>query len=108
MQLDTEDQPAKAPHILIVEQTRLVGHLIGAALKDEPDMEVVGFATTVEEAMAQFKWCNLILSSTSLPDDRTLELIQCAREEDPPLNVVVMGLPDSEFAIPPAAYYIPP
>ena len=57
-------------HVLVIHEYRLMCNIILAALKDEPDLEMVGFATTVTDAieLIQHETVDVALVSSRLPD----------------------------------------
>ncbi len=85
--------------VLVVHGVRLMGNVIAAALKKEPDMEVVGTATGLAEALAQVSHCELVLMRSSLPDNGALELTRAVVRANPSVKVVAVGLAESETDI---------
>lgn len=96
-------QNAGAVRIIIAERVRLIGQVIASALEDEPDVQVVGVATTFEDALqlctAEHSPCNTLLVSTSLAGKGPLELVKAVYRERPEINILVIGLPDTEPVI---------
>ncbi|MEM7128902.1 MAG: response regulator transcription factor [Chloroflexota bacterium] len=87
--------------ILIIDNVRLICEVMAAALEDEDDIEIVGLATTLEEAetpLANAK-LDLVLISTNLPDGGSLELTGNIRQDFPDTKVVVLGMADTEIVI---------
>ena len=82
--------------VLLVNETLLVSNVIAAVLEDEPDIEVVGRATTAGEALAHVHECDVVLVSTSLPDGEALRLTEEITEADPEAKIVVLGLVESK------------
>lgn len=78
--------------VLIVDEVRLSCHVMAQVLAEEPDLEVVGLATSAEEALDHLDECDLMLVSTSLPGNGALELTARALQEKPDLQVLVVGL----------------
>ncbi|GIV59318.1 MAG: DNA-binding response regulator [Rhodothermaceae bacterium] len=78
--------------ILIVDEIRLNASVMAAVLGEEEDLEVVGTATTVEEALAHAGACDLVLVSTGLPEGGTTRLIAALREVNPEVSILVVGL----------------
>jgi two-component system, NarL family, nitrate/nitrite response regulator NarL len=85
--------------ILIVDNSRLMCQMMRTVLKREADMEVVGCATTTEEALNQVPACDVMLVGTELPNDVVHNLIQKVAGEHPDVKILVLGLPKSEKAI---------
>ncbi|MGD2078816.1 MAG: response regulator transcription factor [Chloroflexota bacterium] len=87
--------------ILIVHPTRLVSSLYASVFDDRPNIEVVGQATTVKDALDQIETtpCNIILASAMLADNGALDLTREISENYPEIKVLVVGLPKSKSAI---------
>lgn len=85
--------------VLLVNQIRLMGNVIAAVLEDESDIQVVGCATTVDEALAQVPGCDVMLVSTRLPDNGALKLTQAITEDHPSVRVLALGLAESEAEV---------
>ncbi len=87
--------------ILLVDKVRLVCEVIGAVLEGEPDMHVVGMATSEKDALhaLQESVCDIVLVSTSLPENGALSLVNAVREGDLDMKVLVLGVPDAEAVI---------
>jgi two-component system nitrate/nitrite response regulator NarL len=81
--------------ILLVNETRLVANVIASVLEDEPDIQVVGTATTAEEALAKAPEADLVLVSTGLPDNDALQVTHAIKEEDPEVKVLILGLTEA-------------
>lgn len=95
--------PQDAIRIIIAERVRLIGQVIAASLEDEPDVQVIGVATTYEDALqlctAEHSPCNTLLVSTSLAGKGPLDLVKSVYQARPDLNILVIGLPDTEPVI---------
>jgi DNA-binding NarL/FixJ family response regulator len=74
----------------------LVCNVIASVLEDEPDIGIVGRATSVEQALAQVPEADVALVSTRLPDNGALRITETVVEENPAVKVVVLGLRESE------------
>jgi two-component system NarL family response regulator len=85
--------------VLLVSEMGLVCNVIASVLEDEPDIAVVGRATSAEEALAQLDEADVALVSTRLPDDSALTLTESVVERDPATKIVVLGLRESEQTI---------
>jgi DNA-binding NarL/FixJ family response regulator len=87
-------------HVVIVDRVRLICEVISAALEDEQDIKITGVATTKAEALALCKaedfLCDVMLISTNLPDNHSLELVKECKHLHPPLKILVVGLPEAE------------
>ncbi len=82
--------------ILLVNETRLVANVIASVLEDEPDLQVVGTATTVEEALALARGADLVMVSTNLPENGALALTRTLTEADAEAKVLVLGLAEAK------------
>jgi two-component system NarL family response regulator len=85
--------------VLVVTDFVLMCDVIAAVLEDEPDIEVVGFAITVEAALDQASTCDVLLVSTRLPDSAALELTRNLAETEQRGKVLILGLAESEQEI---------
>lgn len=89
--------------IVIVDRVRLICEVISAALEDESDIHIAGVATNQEEARTLLEAdeisCDVILISTSLPGNQSLELVKLCKQVDPKMKVLVVGLPEAEPVI---------
>lgn len=87
--------------LMIVHQAHLICSLIASVLSEEPDIYIVGYASTVEDALSMVERsnCNMILVAATLPDNGALELTKAMAERRPPVKVLVIGLPESENVI---------
>lgn len=85
--------------VLVVNEIRLTCNVIAAVLEEEPDIDVIGLATTVEEALDQISRCDVVLVSTGLPDGAALELTQAITETKSSVKVLALGLAESEAEI---------
>jgi DNA-binding NarL/FixJ family response regulator len=77
---------------LIVDEVMLVCSVIASVISGEPDMEVSGCATTLDEAMDLVDECDIALVSTTMTDNRALELTRAIVMMNPEIKVLVMGL----------------
>jgi DNA-binding NarL/FixJ family response regulator len=82
--------------VLLVNEIRLMCNVIASVLEDEPDIEIVGRATSVDEALDRAPECDVMLVSTRLPDNGTLKLITTMAEADLSVKVLVLGLTESK------------
>lgn len=87
--------------VLLVERVRLVCDVVGAALQGEPDINVVGMATTHEDALRALQEtpCDIALIGTSLPEEGALALVNEIVEMDLDVKALVVGVPDAEPVI---------
>jgi DNA-binding NarL/FixJ family response regulator len=87
--------------VLVVHPTRLVCSLLVSVLDEEPNMQPVAWATTVEEALKKVETsrCNIILASAAMPDNGALELTKLVAETYPSIKVIITGVPESKYVI---------
>src|SRR5712692_9670566 len=102
MQADMADNKARDNHairVLVVDEVRLMGNVTASVLKNESDIEVIGCATTLDEATAMAAQSDVVLVSSSLPNNDALALTPALIKAYPSVKVIVTGLSDSESAI---------
>lgn len=87
--------------ILIVHPTQLIASVLKTVLSEEPDIDVVGQAHTVAEAiqMVQTIHCHIVLAAATLPDNGALQLTQTLTESHPHLKVLIVGVPKTKQII---------
>lgn len=90
-------------HIVVVDRVRLICEVISAALEDEQDVCISGVAVNKEEALDICRSgeipCDVLLVSTNLPDNDSLELVRECKHLRPELKLLVVGLPETEPVI---------
>jgi two-component system, NarL family, nitrate/nitrite response regulator NarL len=84
--------------VLIVDPVRLMCHVLRAVLEDEIDIEVIGCATSVEEALLQVGRADVHLVSAS-SNEAELELIERITMLNPSAKVLAIGLPADKDVI---------
>lgn len=84
--------------LLLVNEMQLMCNVITAALEDEPDIQVIGCATTVEDALqkAQMRDVDVILVSTRLVEDGSLLLTKAITEAHPEIGILILGLTENK------------
>jgi two-component system nitrate/nitrite response regulator NarL len=82
--------------VLLVNEIRLMSNVIGSVLEDEPDIEVVGGVTSLDEALLLVPESDVILVSTHLPEDGALKLTSAIAETHPSVKVLVLGLTETK------------
>jgi two-component system nitrate/nitrite response regulator NarL len=92
---------AKLDHpirLLLVNEIRLMGNVIVAALEDAPDIQVIGCVTTADEALHVIHETvvDVALVSTSLPDHGGLRLTSAIIEISPATKVLALGLTEEK------------
>ena len=99
---DGYDQGA-APRIgvLLVNRSMLICSVMTAALEGESDIEIVGSATSVEEALKLIhsENCDVVLVRNNLPNDGALELIRALSDGDSAVTALVIGVAEQEEVI---------
>ena len=85
-------------NLLLVNETRLMGNVIAAALEGEPDIHVVACTTNIEDAMqiVREKDIDVALVSTRLPDQGALRLTSAITELTPSTKVLALGLTEQK------------
>ncbi len=86
-----------ATRVLLVNEIRLMCNIIAAAIEDEPDIEVVGSATSVGEALTIIRRgiVDVVLVSTKLPESGALELTNAITQLAPNTKVLALGLTEN-------------
>lgn len=84
--------------LLLVNEIRLMGNVIVAALQDEPDIDVAACVTTYDEALhiVQEQAIDVALVSTRLPDSGGLRLTSAITELSPTTKVLALGLTEEK------------
>jgi two-component system nitrate/nitrite response regulator NarL len=85
-------------HVLLVNQILLVSNVMAAVLEDEPDMEVVGCAASLEEALDLVSKADVVLIGTG-QGNSALKVTRAIAEADFPVRILVVGLAESEQEI---------
>jgi two-component system, NarL family, nitrate/nitrite response regulator NarL len=85
-------------NVLLVHEIRLMCNIIAAALDDEPDIKVVGSATTIEEVLNLIdnNEVDVALVSTHLPDHGALKLTAEISKRAPSTKVLALGLSENK------------
>lgn len=85
--------------VLVVNNMRLISSVITTVLMDEPDIQVVGRTTSVEEAIARAPECDILLVTTQLRDQGALRITQAIAQAGMPTKVLIIGLAESKKEI---------
>ena len=91
--------------VLIVDSVRLMCDAITSVLEDQPDMQVIGCATDVSEAINSTKECDIVLVNANLPDDGAYLLTRALTtntdfgEKIHQPRIMVVGLVESKNSI---------
>jgi two-component system response regulator DevR len=78
--------------VLIVDEIILMGDIVANVLKDQPDMEIVGVATSLAHARRLAATSDVILISSRLPDNGALQYTQVLSARYPEARILVLGL----------------
>jgi two-component system, NarL family, response regulator LiaR len=80
--------------ILLVNEIQLISNVIAVALEDEPDIKVVGQATSVDDALAFIinNDVDVSLVSTRLPDMGALQFTRSLSKSNSSVKVLILGL----------------
>lgn len=82
--------------VLVVDEERLMCAVMASVLSGEPDLSVVGSAISPAEALEQAATCDIVLVSTSLPDNGALLVTRAIADDELPAKALVFGLGESE------------
>ena len=85
--------------VLVVEEVRAIGETIAEVLQSKDDLEVVGCATGLDEAMPHLGQCDVAVVNASLTTDSSTRLVSGLRHLAPRVKVLVMGLAHSQHAV---------
>lgn len=85
--------------VLLVNQIRLISNVMAAVLEDEPDIEVIGCASSIDTALALAPNSDVVLVSTDLAGNRALQVTRAIAEAERSTKVLVVGLAESEKEI---------
>lgn len=85
-------------NLLLVNEIRLMGNVIVAALEDESDINVVACVTSYDDALqlVREKDVDVALVSTRLPDNGGLRLTSAIAEIAPSTKVLALGLTEEK------------
>jgi len=95
---EMSEKPERQINLLLVNETRLMGNVIAAALEDEPDIHVIACVTNMDDAMqiVREKEVDVALVSTRLPDQGALKLTSAITELTPSTKVLALGLTEEK------------
>lgn len=79
-------------NVLIVNEVKFVCDVISRALEDEPGIEVVATATTIDEALKLVPSSDVVLVSTKLADGGAMKLTEKVSQDFRDTKVLAMGL----------------
>ncbi len=84
--------------VMIVHEIHLVCNALANVLRDESDMNVVGMASSPEEALSHLKnrECDVVVINASRPNQRILTFIQETIQHNRNTKVLAMGVVEAE------------
>lgn len=82
----------KKVNVLIVNQANLVCNLLAIVLREEPDISVIGTATSVDEAIERADECDIMLVDSELPDEGALALAKEVGRNRSKTHVLITGV----------------
>lgn len=85
--------------VLVVNESQLMCSVIAFALRQEPDIHVVGCVTSVEQVLERPLTQGVMLVNATLPDQGALKLTTKISKRFPDVHIVVTGLPESPSKI---------
>lgn len=85
--------------VVLVNALRILCNVIAAVLDNEPDIEIVGCTTTMDEALEMARRCDVMVLSTLIPDDAAFKITQATVQAGLPVKVLVLGLAQSKEEI---------
>jgi len=87
--------------VFIVHESPAVSAQIATVLQGEPNIDVIGAADAVDEAVRQLATspCEVVLVSFTLPNEEALRLLQTAGAASNPYKVLVTGIEKSAETI---------
>lgn len=87
--------------VLIVIESRFMGDIFTEVLEEEPDISVVGCATTKEQALRIIREheVDVALVSIQLTNESALELTSTIMDIAPSVKVLVLGLTDNKHHV---------
>ena len=85
--------------VLLVHEIRLMCTVMAVVLNQEPDIEVVGLATNLDDALPLAGQSDIVLVRSTLPDESALYFTRTIVKSNPTAKVVIVGLAESEAAI---------
>jgi DNA-binding NarL/FixJ family response regulator len=87
--------------VLLVNRSKLICSVMAVALEGEPEIQVVGSATSVDEALSLVRSenCDVVLVRNNLPNDGALELIRALNDDDSAVKALVIGVAEQKEVI---------
>lgn len=84
-------------NILVVHEFPLMCNIIASVLDDEADIQVIGFTTSVDEAISRVKKepVDIVLISTRLPDHGSYTLATELVKDFPSTKILILGITET-------------
>jgi len=79
-------------NVLVVNEVQFVCDVISRALEDEPEIDVIASATTLEEAVKYIEKSDVVLVSTKLSENGALNIMETISQQYEDTKVLAMGL----------------
>lgn len=88
-------------NLLVVHEFPLMCNIIASVLDSEPDIAVMGNASSVDEAIEIVKEnrMDLVLVSTRLPEQGALKLTNLLVQQVPSVKVIILGITESREGV---------
>ena len=88
-------------HILIVHEFPLMCNIIASVLDDEPDIKVVGYASSMDDALVCVKSneVDLALISTLLPNQDAIKLTNLLIQNEPSIKILILGITETRESV---------
>lgn len=88
-------------NVLLVNEIRLMCNVLAASLEDEPDIQIFGCATNVQEALTilQTNPIDVVLVSSKLPQQGAMWLTQAISDYAPATKTLILGLTEQRERI---------
>ena len=80
----------------LVNAIRILCNVIAAVLENEPDIEIAGSTTTMDEALDLARRCDVLVISTLVPDDAAFQITQAVVQANLTVKVLILGLAESK------------
>lgn len=84
--------------VIIIEKLLLVGEVLATLLRDEPDIRVIGLATSAAKAFEYLEatHCDVVILSNSFSKLKTLKMTLQMTEKFPTTRVIVFSTLDAD------------
>ena len=85
--------------VFIIDQILLVCHVMGTALEEERDIQVVGYTTNMDEAIGRVQPGDVVLINANMPHQDVFRLLRALSRDKPAVKVLVIGISTSQNEI---------